>query len=239
MFPGNKNTKRMFAQMKTDRLRKRVKRQQPIPRSTIANQLLTLQRKMTKNAPPTKSVMHESGAQTNIENAFVLQGFNYPAKGGAKDERLGDEIELKSINIRGIWEASSSDGNDSVRLTIFQWLDATASGSVVSDFAPVMYALQPSDYPNFMPFNSQNTQSYRILYDQVKCLNTAGIHDWCFNILLTPKDFAVSRLHFDADTGGGTPALREGGIYMMTSSDSAATPNPHLTYEARINYTDT
>lgn len=209
----------------------------------LEKQLLVLRNQVKGNEPPIKSIYQENILSPQNEGAPL--GIPYPALGGAKTNRLGQDIKLKSINIRGLWKVAESDGFDNVRLTIIQYMDKNANagypfGSVSAAWNNVFLEDYANDYPIIAPFNTQTTQSYRVLYDETWCLSSQGIEGAMVNIVLTPKDFAVKKLHFNDDASNANlPGLQEGLIMGWVSSDSAASPNPSFTYTVKTNFIDT
>jgi len=189
------------------------------------------------NAPPVKSTYAEE--VQNPENTLIAIGMPYPAKGGDNDDRLGQEIIIKSINLRWTISVSETDDFDTFRCTLVQFMD----GNLVTEF-PINYLtnlyLQPTtDYPVLSPFNTQSAGTYRILFDKVYNTNEAGNAQYSENLLVLGKDLAISKIKFDTDAGGSLPGLDKGLILLFVCSDSTASPNPKIEITKKFNFIDT
>lgn len=209
--------------------------------AALKKEMFRLKKQMLVTKPPVKSVYQEN--TLSAENDWVGIGVIYPKLGGGNDERLGNQIQIKSINWRILFKVAESDDFDNVRFVIVQFLDNNTEanypyGSLNGALEKVFYN-NSTDYPINIPYNTQTTQSYRVLYDEVFCLSAQGVEAVHKNILLTSKDLAVSKLVFEqADSDNNLPGLNEGLIVGFFCSDSAATPNPTITWSVKTNYTD-
>jgi len=210
--------------------------------ATLKKEMFRLKKQMLVAKPPVKSVMGEN--VLSAQNDWIGIGILYPKLGGGNDERLGNQIQIKSINIRALFKVAESDNFDNVRFVLVQFLDNNTEanypyGSLNGALEKVFYN-NSTDYPINIPYNTQTTQSYRVLYDEVFCLSAQGVESVHKNILLTSKDLAVSKLVFEtAESDNNLPGLNEGLIVGFFCSDSAATPNPSMTYTVKLNFTDT
>lgn len=208
----------------------------------LQSQMIRLKKQMMVAKPPVKSIWYEN--TLGFENAWAGVGIGYPKVGANNDERLGNQITIKSINIRALLKVAESDDFDNVRLVIVQYLDTNTEanypyGSLNSALEKVFIS-NTTDYPINIPWNTQNTNSYRVLYDEVFCLSAQGVEAIHKNILLTSKDLAVSKLVFEQAASDTTlPGLNDGLIIAYACSDSAATPNPTITWTTKLNFTDT
>lgn len=192
-------------------------------------------KKMIKIAkPPVKSTYIENNLSP--ENAFEGFTFQYPAKGAAENERIGKQIDIKSVNYRFTLNVSDTDVFDTMRVIFVQWQINNAESAIPSNNLLFLYPV--GDYPNLWPFNTQNAHTYRILYDRVFNLSEGGIAQVTENILFTPKDLGITKLTFENDDGGQIPTLAGGLIMGYVCSDSSATPNPRIDYTAKFNFTD-
>jgi len=219
---GNKSTTKAIKENKDQQQDREIKRLKSIVKAT---------------APPVKSTYAEE--VQNPENTWIAIGMPYPAKGGDNDERLGQEIIIKSINLRWTISVSETDDFDTFRCLIVQFMD----GNLVTEF-PINYLsnlfLSPaSDYPVLAPFNTQSASTYRILFDKVYNTNEAGNAQFSENVLITSKALAVSKIKFDTDAGGSLPGLDRGLILLFVSSDSTASPNPKIEITKKFNFIDT
>lgn len=190
-----------------------------------------------QTAPPIKSAYVEE--QQNPTNAWTAIGLPYPVKGGAADERLGQEIIIKSINYRFTLSVSESDDFDTMRVCIIQYMD----GNLVNNFPIGQLTnvfLEPTgSYPVLWPFNTQSASTYRVLFDKNYNLNEQGVAQVSENLLITHKQLAITKVKFDTDAGGALPGLDRGLIMFYVCSDSTASPNPGIEISTKLNFIDT
>lgn len=228
--------KRKF--FKSDRVRRTVKKSAVAKKDLEQDRKIKqLEKKLKANEPPVKSSYLEN--IDSPENVWFAFGLPYPAKGGADNERLGQEIIVKSVNFRWLINASETDDFDTLRFVIVQFMD----GNAVSEF-PLNYNtnlwLEPTtDYPYLSPFNTQSASTYRVLFDKTYNVCANGVAQMSENVLITSKDMAISKLKFDGDTGGGLPGLDRGLIICFACSDSTAVPNPDVKFTCKMNFIDT
>lgn len=199
-------------------------------------QILRLTKMLKKAEPPVKSTYAE-GTETP-ENAWIYMGVNYPAKGDAPDQRIGERIDLKSINIRFLMSDSNTDGFDTLRVVIIQYLDGNTFANFPINYQTNVWLQPTTSYPYLSPFNTQSASTYRVLYDKMYHTNENGQAQFSDNVLITPGQLAVSKYKFDTDDGGSLPGLDRGLILMAVCSDSTSSPNPDFVYTVKFNFTD-
>jgi len=187
-------------------------------------------------APPVKSTYGE--AVYNPENAWTSVAMNFPAKGGDNDQRLGEIIEIKSINIRYTLSVSESDNFDTMRCVLVQYMDGNEVTNYPWDHERNLWLEPVTDYPVLSPYNTQSAATYRVLFDKVYNLNDNGQAQVTENILVLAKDLAISKIKFDTDAGLGLPGLDAGLIILWVCSDSSASPNPKIEATFKMNFTD-
>lgn len=196
-----------------------------------------LKKQLKVIAPPVKSTYGE--AVYNPENSWTSVAMNFPAKGGDNDQRLGDIIEIKSINIRYTLSVSETDDFDTMRCVLVQYMDGNEEAEYPLDHARNLWLEPVTDYPVLSPFNTQSAATYRVLFDKVYNLNENGQAQMSENILVLAKDLAISKIKFDNASGLGLPALDRGLIILWVCSDSTASPNPKIECTFKMNFTDT
>jgi len=193
------------------------------------------------NKPPVKSTYAEG--VVSPDNSWVACAFNYPAKGGAEDERLNAEIILKSINVRFTLSVSETDDFDTMRVIIVQYMDGNEVANYPLNHDSNLWLSPTTGYPMLSPYNTQSASTYRVLYDKAFNLNENGVAQVTENVLITAKQIAqvngITRLKFDTDAGLGLPGLDRGIILMWVCSDSTASPNPSIEFSVKMNFIDT
>lgn len=226
--------------------RKYVKATAKSDTKTVAlqKQINRLKASMVHNSPPikTKWYVYTSSPQ----NGWNPLGLAWPTLGGANNQRLGQDIKLKSVQFKGIVKVASSDGFDTTRLVICQYLDSNTSGqypygSFENAVQQTFLDTNSGNYPYIMPFKTQTKSSYRVLFDKTYQVDNSGTATCDIDILLTTKDFSVSKIHYldNDDTEVNLPALSEGMIIGFCCSNSTTTPHPEFEIVVKLNYIDT
>jgi len=200
-------------------------------------EIAKLKKLVKVQAPPTKSSFAETGT-LNPQNVWQAFGMPFPNKGGDINDRLGAEIELKSINLRYLVAASETDDFDTMRVILVQYMDGNEHDEYPVNHDTNLWLSTPTDYPYLAPYNTQSASTYRVLYDKIHHLCAAGEAEQGANVLLTPKDLAITHFKFDGDGGGALAGLDRGLIIGWICSNSSASPNPDFTATIRFNYTD-
>lgn len=207
-------------------------------RNTQAKQLQTLRLQIRSLAPPTKTCYFSNGQ--SVGAAFSSDGPAFPALGGTTHDRLGEKIQIKSLDCRFLATVSNADTYDSMRFTIVQYRDNNVNGAQPVDWVTNVFdPLAQATYPWLAPFNTLKAPSIRVLYDELICLNENGNGQVARNMCFLPSDLAITKLDFTTVNGGQNAGLEEGTIKMLIVSDSTAIPNPSYEVVWRLNFTDT
>ena len=159
---------------------------------------------------------------------------------------MGQDIKIKSIQYKGIVKVADSDGFDTARFVLVQYLDSNTSGqypygSIANCVDTTWIDANTGDYPYIMPFRTQTKSAYRVLYDKTYQLDNGGNATCDIDVLITSKDLAVTEIHYlnNEDTDVNLPALSEGIILGFVCSNSTTTPNPQFEIVVKLNYIDT
>lgn len=210
----------------------------------MQKEIQRLKSAMVHNSPPIKTKWYIF-SQTP-QNEWSGMGLAWPVLGGANNQRLGQDIKLKSLQLKGIVKVSNSDTFDTARLVLVQYLDSNTSGnypygSLDNCVKATFLDVNSGDYPYIMPFLTQTKSSYRVLYDKTYQLDNGGNATCDVDVLITSKDLAVTKIHYldNDDTDVNLPALSEGMIVGFVCSNSTATPNPQFEIVVKLNYIDT
>lgn len=210
----------------------------------LQKQIMLLKKSMVNNAPPVKTKWYIF--DYNPTNEWFAMGLAWPILGGANNERLGQDIKIKSIQIKGLLDVASSDGFDTIRFVLVQVLDSNASatmpyGGLAQFVETITLDANSGDYPYIMPFRTQTKSAYRILHDQSYNLCINGQASACVDVLITAKDLPVTKIHYlnNSDTEINLPGLSEGMIIGLWCSDSSTSPNPKVECTVKLNYVDT
>lgn len=211
---------------------------------SLERQIQRLKANMVHNAPPIKTKWYI--ATPSAQNEWDGVGCAWPTLGGANNQRLGQDIKIKSIQYKGIVKVADSDGFDTARFVIVQYLDSNTSGqypygSIGNCVSTTFLDTNSGDYPYIMPFKTQTKSAYRVLYDKTYQLDNGGNATCDVDVLLTAKDLAITKIHYlnNDDTEVFLPALSEGMIVGFVCSNSTTTPHPQWEITIKLNYIDT
>jgi len=200
-------------------------------------EIARLKKLVKVQAPPTKTTYVET--TLSPENTWAAFGIPFPAKGGAANQRLGDDIEFKSLNVRYLVSASESDDFDTMRVILIQFMNGNEHDEFPVNYFQDLWESPTTSYPYLSPYNTQSSSNYKVLYDQMHHLDAAGEAEQSGNVLILPKDLRVTKFHFDTDSGGALAGLDRGIIIGFVCSNSTASPNPDFTCTMKFNFTDT
>lgn len=195
-----------------------------------------LKMKLKMAEPPVKTIYAEG--VNNPENTFEGLGILWPGQGSDLSNRIGNQIKIKSLNIRYNLSVSESDDFDTFRVTIVQYVDGSKEGEYPLDALANTFVAPGSDYPVLVGFNTQSASRYRVLHDKVHNLNAAGQAQAFENLIFYPKDLVIDHIKFDSSGGGNFPGMDGGIIVLWVCSDSTASPNPKIEYTCKLNFTD-
>jgi len=211
---------------------------------SLQQQITRLKSAMVHNAPPIKTKWNIF--DNTVTNEWTGIGIAYPALGGANNQRLGQDIKVKSLQGKGTISVAESDDFDTVRFVVMQYLDSNTSdnypyGDLGHCVQQTWLDLNTGDYPYIMPFKTQTKSAYRVLYDKTFFTDKGGNAQVPVEFLITAKDLAVSKLHFldNEDTSVNLPGLSEGLIVCFGCSDSTTSPHPRIQMVFKLNYVDT
>lgn len=147
------------------------------------------------------------------------------ALGDTDENRNGDKVTLTSMRFN--YELSIGDSTNFVRVALFQWCDSNNNGDPI-----VSNCIQNNTYPTLSTWHHDSVQSgkIKILYDKVYLLDS----DDPVRVSYVEINKGFKRnLQFE----GGGPSAR-GHIYLLLLSDSAAAPNPTITYYCKTQFRD-
>lgn len=150
-----------------------------------------------------------------------------PAQGDGDITRDGDEIYLRSINVKGF--VRLADSTNQVRIILFQWRGDTATDppavTQVLSSSQVSTALAP-----VAKYYHDGRALYRIIYDKVFNLD-AGNPQQLFNTGYLRLPFRKARFNAAATTGTDH-------VHMLLISDSAAATHPTVGYVSTLTFND-
>lgn len=178
---------------------------------------------------------HQFGTlpQAAVEWGGFVGDLTPMAQGVTDNQRIGDEVRVSSIQLRGVvyndGNGVTVDAENTVRLIVFQWhLDSQTQAPGVSGI------LRPTDLLTvaapFAPWNETNRHQFRVLVDRQFTLSKNGPNAQGFRYNLTKPTRTIK--YNDGATHG------EDKIYYALVSDSGADTHPHVTMTWAVNYRD-
>lgn len=171
--------------------RKQYKRRMPFTKS----QMKAIQ-KISQRSGELKHVdsssTHTSVVTGGGQNLY-LSTATLPAQGDGENQRVGDQINIKSVRFKA--QVNCGTANGSVRCYVVQHLDDTVA---------TINNLDPND---FFPTLQTSLTKYKVLYNKVIQLDPDGKSNHIFMVDIPAKRLKIKRLNFDSAastlTGGG------------------------------------
>ena len=184
-------------------------------------------KKMKKHfkKPEVKQSMIVQNPLLGVSTAGVIYQIGSIAPGVAHDQRVGNQVELLSTNIRYMWSLGDTGYNNG-RLSIIKTRKPV---TVFSDFfETTSYGTFGGVYASF-----DYDVVEKVFYDENTTMNQqiAGARMQVFK-----KAYVKTPMELKFDTSSATSQLDN--VYIIAVSDSAAPTNPSLNLVARTRYTD-
>lgn len=164
-----------------------------------------------------------------VDYGGVIRKLTGVAQGGADYQRLGDQIQMKSLTIR-FAPSNMADTFNILRCIIFKW---TQDDNVTSPYPSTL--LNSTGYTtaplSAWVFDAMRAKKFKVLYDKTFDLNQdLSVADKLPKVIhLKIKN----KINFFASTVNGT-----GHIYMLLISDSGLAPHPIINYVSQAFFTD-
>ncbi len=172
------------------------------------------------------------GALPLASNTWVFTDLTRVTQGDADNQRNGDRINVKSLELNMVWSNNGSN-KDWCRVIIFQW--KPNSTPVAAPGATSIFVAGPTGSADFMSHYGHDTkQLYKILWDKKFCMNDYSVDtngNMWVNKKIT-KNF-VSALQYLNGGNDGTNHIYI--TYCVDKPNAAGTPT--LQYTARLNFT--
>lgn len=161
-----------------------------------------------------------------VDHYGVLHDLTPVNQGSTDTDRIGDQLTLRSVAIRGYAQGSSVSTYNVMRMVLFQW--KPNSTPAVGD---IMNVLANTNAPNsFSKWDLK--EQYNVLKDWRILLRGTDYQAQLFYHKISGKKLR-KKLQFVA--GGNSSNNR---VYLLVVTDDGASPYPGITYQSRITYTD-
>lgn len=157
-----------------------------------------------------------------VDNAGTIDAICQPSQGSSDTTRDGDAIVVKSIDLR--FNVIGGDATNFTRFILFQWKPDTSP--IVGDIL-----LSSAGLANVSPYNHDNKQMFKILYDTSVATTLNGPN------AVTRRKLVFKGFNKKLQWQGGG-AVGTNLIYLLMISDSAAASHPQVTYTCYSTYTD-
>lgn len=168
---------------------------------------------------------HQVYAVANVATGTTIVDTCAVPQGDTSITRDGDQLMASSLHLKYDWEGA--DSYNHCRLMVFQWYpDTTPTGADILDSSVV-----PSSNAHMYPYNTKTAESYKVLYDTVRLCTAVSVP--VTNTIQKKIRIPRPKIKFSAGTTTGTNK-----VYLLFVTDSAAAPNPNLTYHTKLNYRD-
>jgi len=178
----------------------------------------TMKTKETKSYDVSGSAgINYSGAVYNLTNGIT--------QGTSEVQYVGVEINPSTLRIR--WACyTNGDNTNLLRVIVLQTIGGgtPTAANVLESTANIRAPLSPYD--------RQYNRTYKVLYDELFSLSTAGDMQVTGDIRVkSPK---LRTINFTDNLG----TVEDNGIFMVVISDSAAVGDPFFSYHSRLYFKD-
>lgn len=204
----------------------RRKRRQRRKRTVMSKVAKLVDRKIAKNTE-LKFIDLSSAAQT-VSDAGLITDLTQIGQGDHDDQRTGDKVTLKSLDLRMNFVAG--DATNVMRLIIFRWKQY--SGSVAPTQAQLMeYGTAVGIIAPLSTYHHDFRGAFQVLHDKTIYLNAVSKPQVGHRVFLDLKK--LPKINF---VSTGTTGQNK--IYMYLVSDSAAATHPNINIIVRTNFVD-
>lgn len=150
-------------------------------------------------------------------------------QGVANNQRIGDEVMVKSTFIRCFFRANLGSANyHSIRLVLFTW---ASPGDPVP--TSILNPTTSTQDRHLGQVNETAAPLIRILRDDTHIMSSNAAHN--IPLALNKKYFTNVGSKARWDNSGSNIS---GNVYLLAISDSAALDAPQLSFVSRVKYTD-
>lgn len=173
-----------------------------------------------------------SGSTSTIYDLCVVPQSSTPQQ--QDFTRIGDQIKLKSLNVKLCLEALGSFTSGAIRVVIFQWKSDNINFPTLSQIYMASVTGGIDSLSNFQP-DTIRSGDFVVLYDRLVSMASATETDMRTFDIKVPLKWAKKELTF---TSGGTNGANH--ILMIINADKTAVSPDGVRYSfnSRMNFTD-
>lgn len=168
----------------------------------------------------------------NIGVAGQVLAFGDPTLGTSIDDRIGNTITVKSVEIRGSITRGVTTGvneNNFCRMVIFQWRSMAPTSPVVTDILSLNAASTNIDESSL--YITTLNKAYHILYDRTFILSANG-DNYAEKFHIKLKRF-IKKVEYNSATTKGYNQF-----HMILWSDSTVANHPYWNIQSKILFED-
>lgn len=173
-----------------------------------------------------RKYFYDSGYQQNMVQGGNVKTLASVAQGTQSNQRIGNKIVIRKVEIKYIISNSSTDVYNQVRFLLVYCPTHSLTLSDILDINPATSAIDPLSYPNAYATGT----TFQILHDQTHILNqnssNAAIHGEISIPVNLPSTWTYNQ------------AVESGYLALVWAGDSAFSPHPYWTFNIRTHYTD-
>lgn len=172
----------------------------------------------------TSALAHYAGYQSVVTNI---------AQGQTQNQRIGDNLNLLSLQFRFRLSLGSTPTDGPVRVIVYQWHDMSSG----SDPVPADILQTIGTASSFLaPYAESQQKDYSILYDKTYTLTAAQRPVYCSpRISINGGKFMQRSMHFKP----ASSVLARNNLYLLFIGQNASGVTcPFIDFICRVRYTD-
>lgn len=150
---------------------------------------------MIKSINPVEDDKYADSSFTSYQPTYTyafISGITYPAQGTNRNQRVGDSIRIKKLQVKGQFYGAVTH---LARMIIFIWKPiSTPTGSEILDSSYAGTFRAP-----FSPFNFENRSNFKILLDKTHTISESGRQQEYFNYDINMN--TVTKFNTGSSTG--------------------------------------
>lgn len=180
--------------------------------------------KLARETTPEKKHIDNYNSGT-VSNSASINYISNIGQGLTDNQRLGDEIKVLTIDLTA--QVVAGDATNAIRVLVIRDVDTDG-------VAPTETELFETTSNPFSPINSAYTHRFKVLYDKLIGVATAGPDGLTFRARIKCPSLITEYINTGAtDASAGTNAY-----WLIRQSDSGAATHPTCVVYTRLTYVD-
>lgn len=190
------------------------------------NMVATRRTFKVKDSKVPRKYFYDSGYQQNMVQGGNIKTLASIQQGTQSDQRIGNKIVIRKIQIKYVASNSSTDVYNQVRFLLVYCPTHSLTLSDIMDSDQATSAIDPLSFPNAYATGT----TFQVLHDQIHILNqnasNAAVHGELDIPVNLPSTWTYGQ------------SVESGYLALVWMSDSAFSPHPYWTFNIRTHYTD-